>query len=196
VKEYYHRRAPEYDDWYEGKTYSDPEEHDSFLAERAELEACIRALPPRRTLDVACGTGFLTRHLDGEVVALDQSEAMIEIARRQAPKATYVHGDALELPFADMSFERVFTGHFYGHLEPEERQSFLAEARRVAPQLVVVDAARRPNHAAEEWQNRRISDGTTWPVFKRFFDPQQLLAELGGGQILFAGQWFLVASSP
>ncbi len=54
------------------------------------LEAARASLPPARTLDVACGTGFLTRHLAGEVVGLDQSDAMIEIAREQAPNATFV----------------------------------------------------------------------------------------------------------
>jgi ubiquinone/menaquinone biosynthesis C-methylase UbiE len=191
VREYYHRRAPEYDDWYEGKIYGDPE-HDSFLAERELLEREIAELPPERTLDVACGTGFLTRHLPGEIVGLDQSTAMLAIARRQAPNAEYVLGDAFALPFPDGSFDRVFAGHFYGHLEPPERAAFLSEARRVAPQLVVADAARRLGHEAEEWQQRAIADGTTWPVFKRFFLPEQLLDELGGGQVLFAGSWFIV----
>jgi len=194
LKEYYHRRAPEYDDWYLGRTYGDAEAR-GFLAERSRLERTIAYLPAARTLDVACGTGFLTRHLPGEIVGLDQSEAMLEIARRQAPNAEYVLGDALPLPFADDSFERVFTGHFYGHLEPPERAAFLAEARRVAPRLVVVDAARRPNHEPEEWQQRAVSDGTTWPVFKRFFRPEQLMDELGGSDVLFAGDWFVVVSA-
>jgi len=195
VREYYHRRAPEYDDWYEGETYGDPDEHDGFLAELELLEPAIAELPPARTLDVACGTGFLTRHLPGEIVGLDQSPAMIEIAREKAPKATYVQGDAFALPFPDGSFERVFTGHFYGHLEPPERAAFLAEARRVAPELVVADAARRTNHEPEEWQERAISDGTSFPVFKRFFLPEQLIDELGGGEVLFAGNWFVVVRS-
>jgi demethylmenaquinone methyltransferase/2-methoxy-6-polyprenyl-1,4-benzoquinol methylase len=39
----------------------------------------VARLPPARTLDVACGTGFLTQHLKGFVAALDQSPAMIAI---------------------------------------------------------------------------------------------------------------------
>ena len=74
------------------------------------------ALAPARTLDVACGTGFLTRHLRGEITALDQSERMLEIAAERVPEAMLVSGDALALPFADGSFDRLFTGHFYGHL--------------------------------------------------------------------------------
>lgn len=195
MKEYYHRRAPEYDDWYDGKLYREPGERESFLDERALLERTIAGLPPARTLDVACGTGFLTRHLAGKVVGLDQSNAMLAIARRQAPDADYVLGDAFALPFPDGAFERVFTGHFYGHLEPTERDAFLAEARRVASQLVVADAARRPGHEPEEWQQRAIADGATFPVFKRFFLPDQLLDELGGGDVLFAGDWFVLVSA-
>ena len=194
MREYYHRRAPEYDDWYLGKPYAEPERA-GFLAERAELERLLAALPPARTLDVACGTGFLTRHLPGEVVGLDQSESMLALAREQAPNAGYVLGEAFDLPFADASFDRVFTGHFYGHLERPERETFLAEARRVAQELIVADAARRPGHEPDEWQQRAVSDGTVWPVFKRFFLPEQLVDELGGGEVLSAGAWFVVVRS-
>jgi ubiquinone/menaquinone biosynthesis C-methylase UbiE len=194
LKEYYHRRAPEYDDWYEGAFYSD-DQRESFLRERARLERLIARLPPAHTLDVACGTGFLTRYLSGDVVGLDQSDAMLAVAREQAPDAEYVRGDAFELPFQDGSFDRLFTGHFYGHLEAPEREVFLREARRVGRELVVADAARRAGHDPEEWQQREISDGTTWPVFKRFFLPEQLVEELGGGYTLFAGDWFVVVRS-
>lgn len=59
---YYERRAPEYDDGYLG----------------------LRALSMRSVLDVACGTAFLTKHVPGRIAALDQSLAMLRIARRSA----------------------------------------------------------------------------------------------------------------
>lgn len=129
VKEYYDRRAPEYDDWYRGIHY-EADERERFLAEVVRLEQVLTDLRPARTLDVACGTGFLTRHLRGEVTGLDWSERMLEVARRAAPHASYVRGDALELPFGDCSFDRVFTGHFCGHLEEPER---VRVPRRGAP---------------------------------------------------------------
>jgi ubiquinone/menaquinone biosynthesis C-methylase UbiE len=191
VKEYYDGRAPEYDDWYHGAYYT-ADDLESFLAEVLLLEGVVGELPAARTLDVACGTGFLTRYLRGEVVGLDWSERMLAIAREQAPNATYVRSDAFELPFGDTSFDRVFTGHFYGHLEEPERLRFLAEARRVAPELVVLDASLRPGHETAEWQERDVSDGSVWPVYKRFFSPQELVGELGGGEVLFSGDWFVV----
>jgi ubiquinone/menaquinone biosynthesis C-methylase UbiE len=191
VKKYYEARAPEYDEWYYGQGQHAGRERPGWFEEVVRLLGTLASLPPARTLDVACGTGFLTRHLHGEVVGLDQSPAMLAVARNQAPNATFVEGDALTLPFGDGAFERVFTGHFYGHLEPEERTSFLAEARRVAPRLVVVDSA----GSGEERQERVLNDGTRWELYKRWFGPEDLLAELGDGSILHTGRYFVAVAS-
>jgi ubiquinone/menaquinone biosynthesis C-methylase UbiE len=192
VREYYDKRAPEYDDWYLGRGLFEPRDRAGWDAELDQLFAVIGALGHGRTLDVACGTGFLTRHLSGDVVGLDQSKAMLNEAHKQAPSVTYVQGDALALPFVDHSFDRVFTGHFYGHLEPPERERFLAEARRVASQLVVVDASRKHSELDEHMSPRVLNDGSTWEVFKRYFTGAGLAAELGGGDVLFDGDYFVV----
>jgi ubiquinone/menaquinone biosynthesis C-methylase UbiE len=191
VKAYYDSRAPEYDEWYLGSGRFAERDRPGWDEEIEALRRTLEALPPAKTLDVACGTGFLTRHLPGEIVGLDQSESMLEEARRQAPNATYLSGDALALPFENGSFERVFTGHFYGHLEQPERETFLREARRLAPELVVADSAIQPDVPDEEWQERILNDGTRWEVFKRYFTPEALAAELGGGSTVFAGRWFV-----
>jgi len=191
VKEYYDRRAPGYDDWYLGRGRYASRDAAAWQADLDGLVAAIQSLPPLRTLDAACGTGFLTRHLHGDVVALDQSAAMLEQARLVVPRATFVQGDAFALPFPNEAFARVFTGHFYGHLDENERGRFLAEAHRVAHELVVVDAAVRPDHDLEEIQQRELPDGTVWPVLKRYFTPESLLAELGRGETLYSGPWFV-----
>lgn len=192
MKAYYHARAREYDDWWRQRGLYVGRWSAEWQAERDVAFETIAALPPRRTLDVACGTGFVTRLLGAEVVGLDQSEAMLEVARAQAPDAAYVQGDGLELPFENDSFERVFTSHFYGHLEEGDRERFLAEARRVAPELVVFDAALHGGHARDEWQERVLGDGSRWTVYKRFFTAEGLLAELGGGRVLHEGRWFVL----
>jgi len=60
--------------------------------------------------------------------------------------------------------DRAFTGHFYGHLLPGERERFLEEAGRVAGELVVVDSALREGVDAEEWQERVLNDGRWFVV--------------------------------
>ena len=195
MKEYYDRRAPEYDEWYRGGGKWAWRDRRSWDAELAELVRVIGTLPAGRTLDVACGTGYLTRHLRGDVVGLDQSARMLDVARRQVPHATLVQGDALALPFPNDAFHRVFTAHFYGHLEPHDRERFLGEARRVARELVVVDASRAHAEVDEELQERVLNDGSRWEVFKRYFTGDRLAAELGGGETLHEGEWFVVVRS-
>jgi demethylmenaquinone methyltransferase/2-methoxy-6-polyprenyl-1,4-benzoquinol methylase len=192
VRTYYDRRAFEYDDWWLGEGLYADRERPGWEDELETLASVIASLPPNRTLDVACGTGFLTRHLRGEVVGLDQSARMLTVAREQAPNATFVEGDALTLPFADGEFDRVFTSYFYCHLEEEDRLRFLAEARRVAHELVVVGSRHQPGTDASRWEERLLKDGSRWTVYKRVFTGEQLADELGGGEVLHEGRWFVV----
>jgi len=195
MRAYYERRAGEYDDWWNGTGRFASRDRPGWGEEVRALTAALAGMVPARTLDVACGTGFLTRHLPGEVTALDQSAGMVAVAAARLPDATVGQGDALALPFPGGAFDRIVTGHFYGHLLGEEREIFLGEARRVAAELVVVDSALREGVEAEEWQERVLDDGSRHRVYKRFFAPDGLAAELGGGTVLHAGRWFVALSS-
>ena len=82
MKAYYDARAPEYDEWYAGQRPVHGAGAGRVGREGRRAGADVGAMPPARTLDVACGTGFLRRQLPGEIVGLDQSERMLEVARR------------------------------------------------------------------------------------------------------------------
>jgi hypothetical protein len=61
----------------------------------------------------------------------------------------------------------------------------------VADELVVVDSALRNGVEAEEWQERRLRDGSRHRVYKRYLTADGLAAELGGGEVLMQGRWFI-----
>jgi demethylmenaquinone methyltransferase/2-methoxy-6-polyprenyl-1,4-benzoquinol methylase len=191
VRAYYDARAPEYDDWYEGTGGFAQRDRPAWREMVDALADALRAMPPARTLDVACGTAYATRWLPGEITGLDQSARMLAIASERLPDARFVQGDALELPFEDAAFERVTAMHFYGHLEDGDRQRFLTEVRRVGRELVIVDAAIRDDVEPAQWEERVLSDGSRWTVYKRFFTADRLLEELGGGEVIFEGDWFV-----
>ena len=199
MKEYYDARAGEYDDWWNGTGLFADRRRDGWHDAVASLTESLRQLPPARTLDVACGSGFLTRHLPGEITALDQSTRMLSLARARLPDARLVHSDADPLPFDHDAFERVFSSHFYGHLESPDRERFLEESARVARELILVDAATRPDHAAAELQARVLNDGSRYEVFKRYFDALELTRELQAAdspwtsaEPLHTSAWFVV----
>ena len=189
---YYDRRAAEYDEWYTGQGSFAGRDRPGWTTEVDQLVNLVRHLPPARTLDAACGTAFLTRHLRGFVVGLDQSPSMVAIAQSRLPDGLAVVGDALRLMVADHAFDRVMTGHFYGHLPFDERETFLREARRVADELIVIDSAWRPGVETDQWQERVLSDGSRHQVYKRYLSGAQLAEEIHG-EVLMDGTWFVVA---
>ena len=195
MRRYYDQRAHEYDDWWLGTGRFEDRDRPGWAAEVGQLTAILAELPRARALDVACGTGFLTRHLRGDIVGVDQSEQMVRIASARMPNARIVQGDAVPLPFENSEFDRVTSAHFYGHLLPEERAAFVREARRVGGEIVLIDSARRADVAAEEWQERVLNDGSAHRVYKRFFDGTELAEELGGGRVLHEGRWFVVVAA-
>ena len=84
---------------------------------RAAVEA-VAAAPDDRLLDVACGTGLVSRALverwGCHVVGLDQSASMLGRARamlaqdpRLADRIDLVEGEAESLPFADGEFDHL-----------------------------------------------------------------------------------------
>jgi ubiquinone/menaquinone biosynthesis C-methylase UbiE len=185
-RRYYHLRAREYD---LGAWQPATEDQATDVAHVIEV---ISALPPARTLDVACGTGLLSQHLRGELTLLDASADMLARAARRVPEAEVIEGDALPLPFSDAAFERVFSSHFYDHLRPEDRRRFLAEAARVAAELIVVQQSEAATHREGE-ERRALQDGSTHRIYKVYFTPESLLAELGSGRLLYRGPALMVA---
>jgi demethylmenaquinone methyltransferase / 2-methoxy-6-polyprenyl-1,4-benzoquinol methylase len=88
--------------------------------------------PGDRVLDVCCGTGDLAladARAGGRVTGVDFAPRMLERARRKSAAIDWVLGDALELPFADASFDAVTVGFGVRNLGDLERG--LRELRRV-----------------------------------------------------------------
>jgi len=106
--------------------------HHRWRERAADLAAVA---PGDRVLDVATGTGDLAVELarrvggTGEVVGLDFSESMLEIARDKAPELRFEQGNALELPYGDGEFAAATVG--FGARNFSDLSRGLAEMRRV-----------------------------------------------------------------
>jgi ubiquinone/menaquinone biosynthesis C-methylase UbiE len=104
------------------------------LIDQAQLRAGYRVL------DVGCGTGTLAvliarMHPDVQIAGLDPDAKALARGRRKAERA----GAAIQLdrgfsdamPYADASFDRVFSSFMFHHLDRTDKQKMLAEVRRV-----------------------------------------------------------------
>lgn len=121
-------------------TRSMPEAYERWLAPTVfkpfavELARRIGSRAPRRLLEVAAGTGVLTRELrsvlpDAEIVATDLNPAMVEFGRNREPSAAWRQADALSLPFEAAEFDAVACQ--FGVMFFPDKQAAYAEARRV-----------------------------------------------------------------
>jgi ubiquinone/menaquinone biosynthesis C-methylase UbiE len=99
--------------------------------------AALRA--GEKVLDVACGTGIVSREAaavvgtDGEMVGLERNPAMLAVARSQASapgaQLRWQEGDAQSLPFPDERFDAVLCQHGLPFFP--DRTAAVAEMRRV-----------------------------------------------------------------
>ena len=126
-------------------------------APRVADEARIR--PGDRVLDVACGTGVLTREAttragpSGEVTGLDLAEGMLAVAARLSPAIRWQQGSAEALPYPDRSFDAVVS-QFGLMFVPDKARALREMMRVLAPGgrlaiAVWASLERTPAYAAE-----------------------------------------------
>jgi ubiquinone/menaquinone biosynthesis C-methylase UbiE len=105
----------------------------SFL-DQAELQ------PDHAVLDVGCGTGTLAvllkrLHPTIEVTGLDPDPKALARAAKKAERAglavRFDRGFADELPYADATFDRVFSSMMFHHVRRSDKAKVLGDIRRV-----------------------------------------------------------------
>jgi len=101
-----------------------------------DLAARVARFGAKTVLEVASGTGVVTRALDRalaagvRIVATDLNEAMLEVARRSpSARVKWQQADAQRLPFGDAEFDAVVCQ--FGYMFPPDKQACFREARRV-----------------------------------------------------------------
>ena len=104
------------------------------LIEQAEIKGGLRVL------DIGCGTGSMAvvikrMHPEAEVVGIDPDPAALSVSKRKAKRAglsvEFDRGFADHMPYADASFDRVFSSFMFHHLAADEKTVTLNEIRRV-----------------------------------------------------------------
>lgn len=110
------------------------------LAWRKDVMRQMNVQKGAEALDVCTGTGDWAFSLakevgqEGRVIGLDFSENMLEVARekqaeQKASNVTFIHGDAMDLPFEDETFDYVTIG--FGLRNVPDYEQVLREMYRV-----------------------------------------------------------------
>lgn len=103
-----------------------------------DLTARLKPAAASRILELACGTGIVTRRIaeamppGASLAATDLNDAMLDVARETVgadPRITYQRVDACSIPFADRSFDLIACQ--YGVMFFPDKVKAMREARRV-----------------------------------------------------------------
>lgn len=153
-------------------------------------EAVLPVVDPscgHAVLDIACGTGCLTRLMaarvapTGQVHGLDCSGDKLAVARRLAPECEWHLGNAGTLPFPDASFDRVTCQ--FGLMFFEDPERALREMRRVSRGSITLTCWNRLEHNGAFADLDRVYLRHLGPDLEdmlqapyRFGDPDALLA--------------------
>ena len=190
-RDYYRARAPEYDEWFlrQGRYDQGDELNGRWFREVAEVEAALGGTGlSGHILEMAAGTGWWTERLAATadyVTAVDASPETAEIAKarlRDAGLADRVSFVAADL-FAwrpDQRYDAVFFSFWITHVPDDRLDSFLqsvSAALKPGGRLFWIDSRREqtgtaPDQPLPEAENeimtRRLNDGRTFQIVKRF----------------------------
>lgn len=190
LKDYYGRRAPEYEQIYHR---DDPDRQ----WEQAEVAEAINViLGGRRVLEIACGTGFWTEvaaSVAKHVVAIDASADLLALARQKGlppDKVEFHQADAYDLEAIAGDFDAGLACFWFSHVPKARIADFLKSFhRRVGSGGIVFMADNMfvPGVGAElltrpasddTFKLRQLADGSTYEVLKNYYDADQLRAFL------------------
>lgn len=148
--------------------------------EQKWLDRFTELVPPGGTiLDIGCGSGdpigrhLLAHHFD--VIGIDSSPTLIEIAKSRFPGAAFHVGDMRELALGG-SFEGLIAWHSIFHLAPDDQRGLFPRlARHAQPGTMLLFTT--------GWQlDESFGDFQGDPLYHASLDPheyEQLLAHSG-----------------
>lgn len=189
MHEYYAARANEYD-----RVYLKPERQSDLR----EIERWLpEALAGRSVLEVACGTGYWTRHLAPvctRVVAVDASPETLRVAQSRVPSDSvqFLVGDAYALPIVPGGFDGGFAGFWWSHVPRSRMGQFLRgfnAGLTPGAKVVLIDNRFVPGSSTpisdtdaegNTYQIRALADGSTHRILKNFPSRDALLASIEG----------------
>ena len=184
---YYDERAPEYEEAYTRGTgttsITDPE---VFKTDARVIEDIVRRVVRGRVMDLACGTAYWLPHYAANcsrITLFDQSDRMLAEARAKASRlgilarCDFVQGDFFEHDFPLHSHDTALVGFLLSHLT-EDHERVLFDALRIlldsGGRFLILDSAWSPERAKfnskVERQPRQLNDGTSFEIYKRYCD--------------------------
>ncbi len=186
LEEYYSRRAEEYDDIYHRPDKTRLKEQ-KFLAEYIS-----QTFKGKFVLELACGTGFWTKHLiksAKKILATDYSKNMLEIASYRLAKNSNIillQGDAYNPPISSPKFNGAMANFWFSHIPRGKIKKFLDTLHsKLAKNSVVVfidgvyieglgGELISKDKREDTFKMRTLSSGEKFDILKNYYNEKEL----------------------
>jgi SAM-dependent methyltransferase len=148
------------------------------------LDGFIELVGTGTLADVGCGPGHVTRYLAArhdDVIGVDLSPGMIEVARERAPALEFAVGSMLELPVAEGAWAGAIALYSIIHLTADERalacQEFSRAVRR-GGWLLVAFHVDSPDYATGEVNHLTSWFGESVDLEAFFLEPDDVARDI------------------
>ncbi len=192
---YYRARAAEYDEWWQrvGRYDRGPEATEQWNREIAQVEDALKEFRPSGdVLELASGTGWWTRRLAETAVTLtcvDASPEVTALNRARLMAAGYRHVRYIEANLfswrPEAKYDVVFFSFWLSHVPDDLFEDFwmkVNQALRPTGRVFLIDSRAADSSTARDQsvsgvdgiQERRLNDGRSFSIFKRYWEAEQL----------------------
>jgi ubiquinone/menaquinone biosynthesis C-methylase UbiE len=193
ISEYYNERAKEYEELYKyggvPASISDPE---SYKNEAKIISKLLNKFIKAKIVDIACGTGYWLPYYAPncqEIVLIDQSQKMLDECKKKIEglgvnkKCELICDDFFNCEFEENEFDISLIGFFLSHCNDEQEELFFNKIKKmleVGGEMWFLDSSwneeRSKVRGKSGIQERKLSDGRRFEVYKKYFDENDVQA--------------------
>lgn len=193
MMEYYNQRAKEYEEIFEGGGPADFTP-DNYASDLKELEEFMNGFGRGRLIDIACGSGYWMKYYYKKCTSftfLDQSMRMLKECKSKAGQyrilnqSVFMNADILEYECGNKEqYDCAVIGFLIGHFTKAQEKALFEKLGRIlkrGSEILIIDSTwtrkRAEKQNKEDIEVRRLNDGSTYKIYKKYFDRDEL-AEL------------------
>jgi len=209
---YYNERAHEYDGVYAGKNPA-IDRADLYITDVTKIARLASRFGTGDIIDIGCGTGYWLSYYGknaSHVLLIDESVNMLAECRNRVrelgmnEKCDFTQGNFFIAPLGKRQFDGAVIGFVLSHMGADDVALFFERLETILArnaQILVIDSAWSATRARYRnkrgVQERTLSDGRVFSIYKQYFTLDELSALMfcNGFELTssYAGEVFLAA---